>query len=83
MPRRGIELSFGQLLQVEFHHALLFFFIFLFFSIEKKEKKIGDEEVDIQHRMDNRCVFCHSVFCLKKKHRALDLKKMFSALRKF
>jgi Na+-transporting methylmalonyl-CoA/oxaloacetate decarboxylase gamma subunit len=69
---------------------LLFLFIFFFnqsINQSKKKKKIGDEEVDIQHRMDNRCVFWSLCLLLKKKnHRAsssLDWKKVFSALRKF
>jgi hypothetical protein len=68
---------------------LLFLFIFFFNQSinQSKKKKIGDEEVDIQHRMDNRCVFWSLCLLLKKKnHRAsssLDWKKVFSALRKF
>jgi hypothetical protein len=52
-----------------------FWFCFWFSWKEKEKKKIGDEEVDIQHRMDNRCVFCHSVFCLKKKTSSFRFEK--------
>ena len=68
----------------------LFWFRLVVFGMEKrKKKKIGEveEEVDILHKMDNRCVFWSLCVLLKKKnHRKLlplDLKKMFSAMRNF
>ena len=66
-PIDGTVTSSGNTVAACLLFLVWFWFRLVVFGMEKRKKEIGGEEVDILHKMDNRCVFWSLCVLLKKK----------------